>query len=266
MTTVAGPVSEEWPRSLLALMYHGIHDLPLDEGHFDPRYSVTSAAFEQQMLRLRARFGRAWVPGSQMVAAAGDEVMITFDDGDVADATVALPILLKLGLRAVFFITSGFVDRSGSVTSAQLRGLADAGMVIGAHGASHRFLSGLLDTELRGELVSSRILLEQISGRRVDMLALPGGRGGCRELEAARAAGYAHCFCSVPGINRNHAPDEYLQRVAITRSLDLKGFDQILSWRGTAVRRLRWRHHLLALPKVMIGDRNYDRLRKALVR
>ncbi len=258
--------NESWPHSLLVLMYHGIHDEPLSAGHFDPRYSVDSADFEAQMLRLRARFGRAYVPGGTLSTAPTDEVMITFDDGDVADATVALPILKRLGLRAVFFITSDFVDRPGSVSATQVRELADAGMVIGAHGASHRFLNTLSDAELDEEMLRSRGQLQQWSGGEVDLLALPGGRGGARELAAATRAGFRHCFNSVPGINRNYRAGHYAERVAITRDLKLDGFDQILAWKGSTVQRVRWRHRLLALPKRLIGDRNYDRLRQALVR
>lgn len=255
-----------WPRSLLVLMYHGIHDDPRSPGHFDPRYSVDSADFEAQMLRLRARFGRAFVPGGALSTPATSEVMISFDDGDVADATVALPILLRLGLRAVFFITSDFVDRPGSVSKAQLRELAEADMVIGAHGASHRFLNTLSAAELDEELLRNRGELERWSGREVNLLALPGGRGGARELAAATRAGFRHCFGSVPGINRGYQPGSYVERVAITRDLALAGFDEILAWKGPTVQRVRWRHRMLSIPKRLIGDRNYDRLRQALVR
>ncbi len=257
-----------FPARLVVLMYHGLHRGPQDDGHFDPRYSVTPEAFERQMRHVRQARGRAWLPGDAIDASSSTtpEVMITFDDGEATDATIALPCLQSLGLRAAFFITSGFVGRAGSVTAAQLRQLSDAGMCIGAHGATHRFLSGLSASALRDELRESKYLLEQETGKPVDLLALPGGRGAMRELQTAYAEGYRHVFDSSPGDNRDGGAGGYLQRVAITRDTTLDTFDQILAWHGPAVNAMRWRHRVLRVPKLLIGDARYDRLREALLR
>ena len=252
------------PDRLVVLMYHGLHRDARDPGHFDARYSVTPDAFDAQMQRVRDKRGHAWLPDDGLAAVASPEIMVTFDDGEVSDATVALPILQRLGLRAAFFVTSGFVGRRGSLDAAQVRELSDAGMLIGSHGASHRFLSTLSDAELRNELLKSRERLEECTGRRVDLLALPGGRGGDRELEMARELGYQYVFDSTPGDNRgNHG---FVERVAIVRDTDMDEFDQILAWKGPAPRAIEWRHRLLRLPKRLIGDNRYLRLRQALMR
>ncbi len=255
---------------LLVLMYHGVHRSSADPGRFDPRYSVTPAAFGTQMVMLKERCGQTWLPPPdtpfRLPAAGTTSPMITFDDGDVSNARVALGCLQRLGLRAAFFVTSDFIGQPGMLSRLELRELADAGMAIGSHGASHRFLSTLSERALAAELAESRDVLEQLSGRPVRWLALPGGRGGARELQAAQAAGYDAVFGSVPGDNRDLPPGQPLQRVAITRGLDDAGFVQVLDWGGPVVRRLVWRHSLLAMPKRVLGDDRYDRLRQALVR
>lgn len=251
--------------SLLVLMYHGLHRGPRDPGRFDLRYSVDPDAFERQMQCLRARIGRTWLPGDRDADGEHDAVMVSFDDGDVSNAEVALPVLQRLGLRGMFFVTSGFVGQPGMLGRAQLRQLAQAGMGIGSHGLSHRFLNTLDAATLREELTFSRAELESICGRRVDTLALPGGRGGKRELAAARAAGYRLVFGSEPGRNHRLSPHALVHRVAITRDVSSADFDEILAWQGSTVRRMRWRHRLLALPKQLLGDERYDRLRQVLV-
>ena len=84
--------------------------------------------------------------------------------------------------------------------------------------------------------------------------------------DAARAAGYRLVFGSCPGINRGLGDTTLVRRVAITRGLGAQGFDQVLAWQGATVRRLRLRHRLLSVPKHLLGDERYDRLREALVR
>jgi peptidoglycan/xylan/chitin deacetylase (PgdA/CDA1 family) len=262
---------EQEQQRLVVLMYHGLHRGAADPGRFDSRYSVRPEDFFQQLLRLRQISGDSWLPAREaaLTLPRSDgkrpSVMITFDDGDVSNALQALPRLQALGLGATFFVTSEFVGSGGMVTPAQLRTLANAGMLIGSHGASHRFLSTLSTPELYSELQRSRDVLENIIARPVDLLALPGGRGGPRELDAARSTGYRAVFGSQPGDNHDWEPGEFVQRVPITRDLSLPAFEQILRWGGTAARRLRWRHNLLAMPKRLLGDERYDRLRQSLV-
>lgn len=266
---VAASPAPDCPRPLLVLMYHGIHASAQDRGHFDPRYSVAPQAFAAQMAILGRQRERIWLPGDAVAtgtaADADPALMLSFDDGDVSNAERALPCLLDRGLRAMFFVTSQHLRRDGWLSIAQLRELAEAGMGIGSHGASHRFLAALDEDALSKELRDSRAVLEAVGGRRVDCLALPGGRGGAREVACARALGYRLVFGSQPGINAGPAGPAPLQRVAITRDTDLAAFRQILAWRGLAVQRLCWRHRLLALPKRLIGDGRYDRLRQALL-
>lgn len=254
------------PGRLVVLMYHGLH-LANSEPHFDPRYSVLPAEFERQMRLLALRRDHAWLPG--MAAAcdrdAAPEVMVSFDDGCASDAEIALPCLSALGLRAAFFVTSGFVDRPGRLAGSQLRALARAGMLVGSHGRSHRLLATLDAPALREELQRSRAELEQVLGQAVTTLALPGGRGAAREHAAALEAGYTLVFGSQPGDNRAPRP-AIVQRVPVVRHTSLRGFDQLLAWSGPDVRRICWRHRLLQIPKRLVGDQRYDRLRASLLR
>jgi len=272
MSTPTDQLLSPPPGRLVVLMYHGIHESRADRGHFDPRYSLTPDLFREQMTVLRERGVANWLPvaGEALVApeapAGQHMVLITFDDGDASNIHRALPVLQESGLSAVFFITRDHVGQPGMITRAGLRELADAGMVIGSHGLSHRFLNTLSPDALAIELASSRDFLQQTTGREVVLLSLPGGRGGQREIDAAHAAGYRSVFGSRPGNNQTTPAGGVIDRVVISRQTDLVAFQQLIRWQGPAVLRQCARYRVLGWPRRLLGDRGYDRLRRVLVR
>jgi len=246
-------------------MYHGLHDGPGARGRFDPVYSVRPADFAAQLDWLVANGLR----GVRAVDATGDaehdRIAITFDDGDASNLDVALPLLQARGLVATFFVTSDFVGQPGMLSSAGVRALADAGMEIGSHGRSHAFLADLPEAALRAELEDSRKRLQDWTGTEVRTLALPGGRGGERERRAALDAGYTVLFGSVPGPNRHPRAGAWLQRLAVTRELPLERYAALVRWHGWQPRLASLRHAALAVPKRVLGNRGYERLRERLL-
>lgn len=251
-----GPVV---PTALPVLMYHGIHDDDRGPGIYNPLYSLTVATFAGHLDWLDAHGFRTRLLADP--ERTPRDVVITFDDGDASAAAVALPMLLERGMVAEFCITSGFVGRPGSVTREEVRALAAHSMGIESHGRTHRPLPTLTDGELVEELVSSRRDLEEWSGMPVLGLSVPGGRAGAREERFARDAGYRILMNSLPGPNRRIRPDGYLNRLAMTRSVSLEEFAQLMLWRGAAARRLVLRTAVLEVPKRVLGDARYDRLR-----
>jgi peptidoglycan/xylan/chitin deacetylase (PgdA/CDA1 family) len=119
-----------------------------------------------------------------------DDVRLSFDDGNASDVEIALPALLERGLTATFFVVAGRLDQPGSLGSDDVRHLVDAGMTIGNHGMTHRPWRGLDAARRQEELVTSREVLEQVTGGRVHDAALPLGRYDRAVLEALRPLGY----------------------------------------------------------------------------
>ncbi len=193
-------------------------------------------------------------------------VVISFDDGDVSNYSVALPLLKERGFAAEFFVTADFIDQPGMLTATDTRALADAGMGVQSHGCTHRYLEDLDDAALASELRDSKRRLERVTGRDVDALALPGGRGGERERRLARELGYRHVLNSAPGVNRSRRDGEYLERVAVTRGMSLDEFAALVTWRGVAPRWQRMRFRLLRLPKRVLGNKRYERWRSRVLR
>ena len=251
------------------LMYHGLHADASSRERFDPVYSVHPDAFARQLDLL---VGQGWSTVSLDSAGIGHrlpsqarQLVITFDDGDVSNVEVALPLLAERGFTAHFFITSGFVDQPGMLSSTDVRTLADAGMGIGSHGATHLFLEDLGPEALDAELRESRLRLQQAAGREITSLALPGGRGGERERRVATAMGYQHLLGSVPGPNQPPRVGQWLERLAVTRDMDDAKFAALVGWKGLRPRLALARFHALALPKRVLGNAAYEKLRARLL-
>lgn len=253
---------------LPVLMYHGLHVDERANGRYDPHYSVHPDDFARQLdwlLESGHRTVRIGAAAAGQSMAATQPVAITFDDGDASNIEIALPLLRERGMVAEFFITSDFIGQAGMLEVADVRALAEAGMGIGAHGRSHRFLEDLDHDALDAELRESRERLSEIIGDDIDAFALPGGRGGERERRAALAHGYRHLFGSVPGPNRRIESADWLQRIAVTRDTTLAGFAALVTWRGLRPRLARVRFSALSWPKRVLGNVRYERLRARLL-
>ncbi len=100
-------------RSLVVLNYHRVLDEStcFDEGVI----SATAAEFETQMATV-ARSGTSLSVAQLDRVLTGEipmpdnAVMVTFDDGYNDNYRTALPALLRHGVRATFFITTGFIE------------------------------------------------------------------------------------------------------------------------------------------------------------
>ena len=250
---------------LPVLMYHGLHADARAPG-FDPVYSVRPRDFAQQLDWLCAH-GYHSVRLDQLDRPLPDKsIVISFDDGDVSNRTVALPLLRARKMVAEFCITSDFIGRRGMVSANDVRALARAGMGVQSHGRTHRLLEDLDEPALHAELTISKHRLEALCDREVRAIALPGGRGGTRERDAARRVGYRLVLTSVPGVNRGAAvAHDCSERIAVTRDMQMEEFAALVQWRGLHPRMARLRYHALGFPKRLLGNARYERVRARLL-
>ncbi len=127
-------------------------------------------------------------------ATAKPRVAIVFDDGFRDNLEYAVPLLQKYGLKATFFVSTGFLQRDPVILdifartfqttaedfmdAAALRELFASGMPIGAHTHSHRNLLGLSAQEQKEELGRSKEILENLLGCPIRSVAYPFGVPG----------------------------------------------------------------------------------------
>jgi peptidoglycan/xylan/chitin deacetylase (PgdA/CDA1 family) len=107
----------------------------------------------------------------------------------------------------------GIAERTGvalpsdlMMTSAQVRALADAGMVIGAHTLTHPILASLSDDMARHEIEGSKRVLESLLQREVSLFAYPNGKPGQdylpRDVAMVREVGFRAAVSTAPGATR----------------------------------------------------------------
>lgn len=112
-------------RELLVLTYHSVVDGVREHRRRHPlvyRNAVDADRFERQMRFLHRHYRplsgaefRAVLDGASPPERG---VLVTFDDGLLNNKTVALPILHRLDVPAVFFLATGFLD---AASGGQLR-------------------------------------------------------------------------------------------------------------------------------------------------
>jgi peptidoglycan/xylan/chitin deacetylase (PgdA/CDA1 family) len=123
-------------------------------------------------------------------------VAISFDDGNDSDIRFGLPELRSRGLAATFFPLAGRLGAAGSLSTADVRSLAAAGMRIGTHGMAHRSWRGMDRATTTAELVEARQRLAEAAGSPVTEAACPLGRYDRRVLSDLRRLGYQRVYTS----------------------------------------------------------------------
>jgi peptidoglycan/xylan/chitin deacetylase (PgdA/CDA1 family) len=250
-----------FPTSLRATktsQYLTYHEISNSEPEY--RYSVSLAKFAEhaRCLRRLADIGRSEFGSCP----------ITFDDGHMSQFDLALPVLKEFSIKAIFFVTSGWVDRrEGYMSWKHLDEVARAGYEVQSHGWSHAYLSRCSNQELDVELQRSKSELESHLGIRVSAISAPGGRWNQRVLHACQNAGYERLFTSEPYVSQKKEDGiEVLGRWMVTRTTDENEISAWLEGRGAPVALARMRNLATATVKRTIGDRAYERLWRALAR
>lgn len=98
-------------------------------------------------------------PGSPAEAARPlTTVSLTFDDGN-ANQMAAATILANYQVKGTFFITSGFLNAPGYLTTANLNTLKANGQEIGGHSLSHPDLTNVPADEAKRQICNDRVAL-----------------------------------------------------------------------------------------------------------
>lgn len=213
----------------MVLMYHGIvtpqTPMPRERETGADLYDVRAENFRAQLTWLKEHLYRTITIRKNLNVFSTREILLTFDDGEMNNCTVALPALKEFGFVGHFFLIAKRVGKDGYMGWEQIRQLNAGGMIIGSHGFSHEILTNMLDTQIQEELCASKKYLERNLGVPVESISIP--RGFCNDkiIRMAREAGYQYIFVSEKPDNIQ--PDCF-SRAAVKSNWTIERFAQAM--------------------------------------
>lgn len=200
----------------VVLYYHAV------KAHQRGRFSMQMA-----VLASRARPFPAGSPEAMFGHPRG--ASITFDDGFRSVVQNAVPELTARRIPFTVFVPTGCLGQPPSwvsdpahpssgervLSASEIRALARLPLAtVGSHSVSHASLLAAAPAQVEHELRQSRLDLESITGRVVDLFSFPHGDHDAALVESARRAGYRRVFTIEPSVISADTDGFALGRVA----------------------------------------------------
>jgi len=127
-------------------------------------------------------------------------VVLTFDDGTWTHWWVANE-LERRGMKGVFFISSGLIDRDPFLSRQKITKMSQMGHEIGSHSVSHPYLTKIDYAKLFEEVKLSKMSLEELIDRPVISFAYPFGEYNKEVIRWVEKAGYHYARTTDEGIS-----------------------------------------------------------------
>ncbi len=161
-------------RSVPTLMYHEVGDDPWGI----PELFVTTENMKAQLQYLYDHgYDPIFFSDLTHLSDYDKPVLLTFDDGYEGNYTELFPLLQAYQMKATIFVIPDLIDTEYYLTGAQIREMADSGLVsIQSHTQSHRMLDTLSYEEQQQEMLQSQLAISRITGRIPYVLCYPTGK------------------------------------------------------------------------------------------
>ncbi|WP_207425011.1 polysaccharide deacetylase family protein [Pedobacter sp. SYSU D00535] len=185
------------------LCYHQVRDWRATDSKTAKDYITPVSTFKQH-IKMLADSGYQTVLPDQVYnyLLYGDPlpakpVMITFDDTDLDQFTVAAPELKKYGFKAVYFIMTVSIGRMGKykyMNSEQIKQLSDEGNVIGSHTYDHKNVKKYVAEDWVQQIEKPTKRLEEITGKKIEYFAYPFGLWNEQAIPELKKRGFKAAF------------------------------------------------------------------------
>lgn len=184
-------------------------------------------------------------------------IIITFDDGFRGNYDYCLPILVKFGFTATFFITVNKIGSEGMMTWEQIREMSSQKMSIQSHTCTHPLLTTLKNKDLEYELFASKDIIQKQLGSPVRFISFPNGNYNNKVISHAMKYGYIGACTSNRGLNSKQTNPFRLNRVMVSGSYPLSTFSDIVTLNNRFYLNLRTKYVLLRIAKNIMGRKTY---------
>ncbi|MGH9424900.1 MAG: polysaccharide deacetylase family protein, partial [Terriglobia bacterium] len=146
-------------------------------------------------------------------------VVITFDDGFRSVYEHALPVLQNFGFPATIFLVTDYcektnawpgqplyIERQPLLRWSEVKEMSRSGFSFGSHTRTHPDLRTLPSDQAEEELVSSKKMIEDATGRPVDTLAYPYGAHDAAIVRLAKEHFRLACSTNLGFVNPDSDP------------------------------------------------------------
>ncbi|MCC2544986.1 polysaccharide deacetylase family protein [Hymenobacter sp. BT175] len=182
------------------LCYHQIRDWRAKDSKGAKDYIVPVARFREQ-IKMLADSGYHTILPDQLYAylttgakLPSKPIMLTFDDTDLDQYTVAAPELKKYGYKAVYFVMTVSLGRPNYMSKAQVKELSDAGNVIGSHTWDHHNVKKYQGQDWVTQIEKPTKTLEEITGKEIKYFAYPFGLWNQQAIPELKKRGMVAAF------------------------------------------------------------------------
>lgn len=180
------------------LCYHHIRDPK--PGKTSGDYDVTPASFIEQMKTL-ADSGYHTILPDQLNAyllygtpLPEKPVILSYDDTDEEQFTIAKSEMDKYGFKGVYFIMTISIGRPRYMSKEQIKQLSDEGHVIASHTWDHHRVDRLTDADWAVQFDKPIKQLQTITGKPIEYFAYPFGIWSEASIPQIKKYGYKLAF------------------------------------------------------------------------
>ncbi|MHA4806932.1 polysaccharide deacetylase family protein [Flavitalea flava] len=216
------------------LCYHQVRDWKPTDSKTARDYIIPPAILKGQLKMLKDSGYHTILPDqlyAYLTTGASlpeKPVMLTFDDTDEDQYTVAFPELKKLGFKAVFFIMTVSLNRLPHyMTKEQVKELYTAGNVIGSHTWDHHNVKKYQGNDWAIQIDKPTKQLEAITGTPIRYFAYPFGLWNPQAIPELKKRGFIAAFQLADKKDPND-PLFTLRRIIVPGNWSIKTFNNAL--------------------------------------
>jgi peptidoglycan/xylan/chitin deacetylase (PgdA/CDA1 family) len=202
-----GPATKAYSSSVILsrkqvpiLCYHQIRDWKPADSKRAKDYIVPVNVFKQQ-LKMLADSGYHTISPDQLYGYLTENkplpskpVMLTFDDTDLGQYTVAFSEMKKYNFKGLFFIMTVSLGRPNYMSKEQVKEIASAGNVIGSHTWDHHNVKKYQGKDWEIQIDKPTKQLESITGMPIRYFAYPFGLWNVQAIPELQKRNFAAAF------------------------------------------------------------------------
>jgi len=182
------------------LCYHQIRDWKPTDSKANKDYIVPIAVFKAQM-KMLADSGYHTILADQLydylnngTALPSKPIVLTFDDTDVDQYTIAEPTLTKYGYKGVYFVMTVSIGRPHYMSKAQIKDLSDKGNQVESHTWDHHNVKKYAGKDWEIQIDKPTKTLETITGKKMYHFAYPFGLWNPEAIPELKKRGFKSAF------------------------------------------------------------------------